>query len=335
VLRPNVPPGVHCGVVLIALTREEIIGLLSWPEVIAVVEAALRAKQEQLCVVPQRHHIEWQGNTFLAMPAVGLKSAGVKLVSVVQGNVARGLPVTNGLMVLNDAVTGVPLAVMNAGTLTAIRTGAVGALGVKYMTPRDTASVGIVGCGVQGTWQAIFACAVRPIREVFGLYRSPQSFERFVATLTRHAPGVRVVPCADARELLKCTAVVIAATTSPEPVLPDEPALLENRHFISVGSYQKSMQELPDSVYRLAGELAIDSESARHEVGDVIRALDQGFLKSSDVYVIGDLVAGRRSVNVERTTAYKTVGSALFDLFVAEALVEAAKRNGVGAEVAL
>jgi ornithine cyclodeaminase/alanine dehydrogenase-like protein (mu-crystallin family) len=320
---------------MIVLSGEDLVGLLSWPENLGAVETALRAQQARLCVVPQRHHIEWQGNTFLAMPAVGMKSAGVKWVSVVQRNAARGLPVTNGVMVLNSAETGVPLAVMDAGTLTAIRTGAVGALGVKYMTPPDTASVGIVGCGVQGTWQAIFACALRPIREVFGVYRSLESFERFVAALAKHAPGVRVVPCKDARELLKRTAVVIAATTSPEPVLPDEPALLENRHFISVGSYQKSMQELPDSVYRLAGELAIDSEAARHEVGDVIHALDKGLVKSSDVYVIGDLVAGRRSVNVERTTAYKTVGSALFDLFVGEALVEAAKRNGVGVEVAL
>jgi ornithine cyclodeaminase/alanine dehydrogenase-like protein (mu-crystallin family) len=140
---------------MIVLSADQILALLSVPEVIAAVEAALRAQDLKQCVVPQRHHIDWQGSTFLSMPAVGMRSVGVKLVSVVPGNAARSLPVTNGLMVINSAETGVPLAVMNAATLTAIRTGAVGALGVKYMTPQDSASVGIIGCGVQGTWQAI------------------------------------------------------------------------------------------------------------------------------------------------------------------------------------
>jgi ornithine cyclodeaminase/alanine dehydrogenase-like protein (mu-crystallin family) len=320
---------------MIALSGEDVLGLLRPSEVIAAVEAALRAQDDQLCVVPQRHHIEWQGNTFLAMPAVGAKCAGVKLVSVVPGNTVRDLPVTIGIMVLTSAETGVPLAVMNAGALTAIRTGAVGALGVKYMTPRDLPSVGIIGCGVQGTWQAIFACAVRPVREVFCVYRSPVSFERFVAVVNKHAPGVSIVRCKDGRELLTRTTVVITATTSPEPVLPDDPTLLEGKHFISVGSYRRTMQELPDSVYRLAGELAIDSEGARHEVGDVVNMIEKRILRNSDVYVIGELVSGRRTVDSGRTTAYKTAGNALFDLFVAQALFEGAQRRGVGVEVAL
>jgi ornithine cyclodeaminase len=320
---------------MIVLSGKDIVGLLSWPQIVAAVEAAVRAQGEGLCAVPERHHIEWLGSTFLAMPAAGAKSAGVKFVSVTPGNAPRGLPVTNGVMVLNSAQTGVPLAVLNAAALTAVRTGAVGALGVKYMTPPGSASVGIVGCGVQGAWQAIFACAVRPIREVFALGRAPASYEKFVETVARHAAGVRVVRCADVRELLRRTGIVIAATTSSEPVLPDEPALLAGKHFISVGSYRTSMQELPDSVYRLAGELAVDSEAARHEVGDVVNALDRKLVASDQVYLIGELVMGRRAVRADHTTAYKSVGSALYDLFVAEAMVEAAGRSGAGVEVAL
>jgi ornithine cyclodeaminase len=320
---------------MIVLSGKDIVRLLSWPQVIGAVEAAVRAQGVGLCVVPERHHIEWQGNAFLSMPAVGMKSAGVKLVSVIPGNTARNLPVTNGVMVLNSAETGVPLAVLNAATLTAVRTGAVGALGVKYMTPRDSASVGIVGCGIQGAWQAIFACAARPIREVFALCRSPASYEKFVDTVTLHAPGVRIERCKDARELLRRTGIVIAATTSLEPVLPDEPALLAGKHFISVGSYRRAMQELPDSVYRLAGEIAVDSDAARHEAGDVVNAVDKGIVASAAVYLIGELVMGRRSIEAGRTTAYKTVGSALYDLFVAEAMFETARRKGAGVDVAL
>ena len=122
---------------------------------------------------PARTQLEWEDGTLLTMPALAEAVFGIKLVCVIPGNAARGLPVTNGLMVLSDRHTGAPLALLNAAALTAQRTGAIGALGVKYMTPADTASVGIIGAGVQGAWQAIFACAVRPIREVLYVARSP------------------------------------------------------------------------------------------------------------------------------------------------------------------
>jgi ornithine cyclodeaminase len=135
------------------------------------------------------------------------------------------------------------------------------------------------------------------------------------------------------RELLQRTALVIAATTAELPVLPDEPALLENRHFISIGSYRPTMQELPDAVYRLARHIVIDSDAARHEVGDVIVPLKKQLVHDADVYRIGELVSGRRTVDTARTTAYKTVGMALYDLFVARALYERARSRGAGREI--
>lgn len=320
---------------MLALSNDDLIGLTPALEVISAVEAAARLWEVGGPIVPKRLHTEWGENTLLARPAVTEGSFATKLVSIIPGNAARGLPVTNGVMILNDAETGLPLAIMNAAALTAQRTGAVGALGVKYMTPSNTQSVGIVGCGVQGTWQAVFACAVRPVKEVFCTCRSPASLEKFIATVRRHVPGVRITPCEGARELLARTGVVIAATTSSEPVLPDEPLLLEGKHFISIGSFKPTMQELPDCVYRLAGQLAIDSEFARKEVGDVIRPIEKGILKEVDIFPIGELVTGQRSVDINRTTAYKSVGMALYDLFVAQALYEAAKRRNIGREISL
>ncbi len=148
--------------------------------------------------------------------------------------------------------------------------------------------------------------------------------------MTRHVPTSPSCHAGTRTSLLKRTDIVIAATTASEPVLPDDPARLEGKHFISVGSYRKNMQEFPDSVYRLAGELAIDSEGARDEVGDVVNIVRKGILRSSDVFAIAELVAGRRSVDVRRTTAYKTAGNALFDLFVAEAMFAAATLRGAG-----
>jgi ornithine cyclodeaminase/alanine dehydrogenase-like protein (mu-crystallin family) len=317
------------------LSAADVEGLCLPPAIIGAVEAAARCLEAGSASVPSRLHLDWGSNTLLVMPAVAEDTFGTKLVSVVPGNAARGLAVINGLMVLNEGDTGVLLALFNAAALTATRTGAVGALGLKYLTPAETTSVGIVGCGVQGTWQAIFACAARPVQEIFCWSRNPASIERFAAIVQRHSPGIPIMPCAHARELLDRTDVVITATRSAEPVLPDDPALLEGKHFVSIGSFKPNMRELPDAVFRLAGHLVLDSEFARHEVGDAIRPVEQGILTERDLFPIGKLVTGERAVDPTRTTAYKSTGMALFDLFVARALYEAADRHGVGLEIRL
>jgi ornithine cyclodeaminase/alanine dehydrogenase-like protein (mu-crystallin family) len=321
---------------MIALTGAEIQDLLDAAATVALVEAAALATLDAGgLVVPKRSHLKWDRGTLLTMPAIGADAMAVKLVSVVPGNAVHGLPVTNGLLLLNDGATGLPLAIMNAAALTAIRTGAVGALGLKHITPAAVASVGIVGTGVQGAWQAITACAVRPIREVFAVRRSAAGFERFAATLAARVPGVTVTACESAAQLLERTQVIITATTSADPVLPDEPRLLEGKHFIAIGSFERHMCELPDAALRLAGHLVLDSEFARHEVGEAVRAVQQEILTDADVFTIGELAAGRRALDVMRTTAYKSAGMALYDLYVARALYQAARRRQVGQEVVL
>ena len=321
---------------MIALSAADVLGLLQPAETVALVEsAALAAGAPAGSSVPARTHLRFAQGTLLTMPAIDAGALAVKLVSVVPGNAARALPVTNGVLLLSSAETGLPLAIMDAAALTAMRTGAVGALGLKYTTPPEVDSLGIVGAGVQGAWQAITACAVRPIRAVFALRRSAAGFERFRATLAAHVPGVAVIACASAAQVLERTRVIVTATTSAEPVLPDEPALLEGRHFIAIGSYERHMRELPDAALALAGCLVLDSEFARHEVGEAVRALERGILADADVFTIGELAAGRRSVEVTRTTAYKSAGMALYDLYVARALHQAAVRRGVGQEVSL
>jgi ornithine cyclodeaminase len=321
---------------MIALSSADVSSLLTPIETVGIVEsAAVAALGGSDCIVPERQHIRWAHGTLLTMPAIAAGAIAVKLVSVVPGNAERKLPVTNGLLILGDAATGLPLAIMDAAALTAMRTGAVGALGLKYVTPAGVTSVGIIGAGVQGAWQAISACAVRPIGAVFAVRRSAAGFERFVATLARHIPQVRVIACESATELLSRTAVIITATTSAEPVLPDDPKLLAGKHFIAIGSFERHMRELPDSVLRLAGHLVLDSSLARHEVGEAVRPLEQGILAETDLFMIGELASGRRTVDVTRTTAYKSAGMALYDLYVARALHAAARRRSVGQEVSL
>jgi ornithine cyclodeaminase len=317
---------------VLILSDTDIASLLTLHQIIDAVEGAMIAYEKGLASVQQRMHIDNGDNTFLCMPSFEQKYFGTKLVSVVPENKNRSLPVTNGAMLLNDTTTGAPLALLNASKLTALRTGALGAIGVKYMTPVSETTFGLIGCGVQGLHQAIFICAVRPIAKMYFLNRSKEKSDSLIAFLKFHHPGVHVEPCATTEELLKKTNTVVAATTSAIPVLPDNPNLLKGKHLISIGSYKPTMQELPDSIYQLAGKLAIDSEFARREVGDIINPLAKGFLKEENIFTLGKVVIGEKKINVNETTVYKSAGMALFDLFVAKAMVEQAikEKKGTG-----
>src|SRR6202035_979149 len=97
------------------------------------------------------------------------------------------------------------------------------------------------------------------------------------------AARLQIARCESARELLTRANLIITATTSADPVLPNDPALLQGKHFISIGSFRPDMQELPDSVCELSGVLVIDSEAARHEVGDVLCPVSRGVLSQKNV----------------------------------------------------
>jgi ornithine cyclodeaminase/alanine dehydrogenase-like protein (mu-crystallin family) len=312
------------------LSANDLVDLVPPATLVRALDRALRDFAAQKVIVPTRQHVDFGGNTLLTMPVIGNGAFGVKIVSIVPSNAARGVPVVNGLMTLSDGVTGSPLAVMDAAMLTAQRTGAVGALGLTYTTPSDVDRIGIIGTGVQGIWQAIFACAVRPIHTIYFFSRSEENAQRFTAAVSKHVSSVRVARCVDVNEVLAQSPVMIAATTSTEPVLPARRELLQNKHFISVGSFKPAMQELPSAVYELAREVVVDSEAARVEAGDLIRPLSSGAIREESIIHIADLAVGKRTIDVTRTTAFKSVGWALYDLYAARAFLDEAHRLGRG-----
>lgn len=320
---------------MLILNNTEIASLLTHQQLLDAVEMAMIAYEKKTSIVPQRLHIDHGADTLLCMPSLNEQFAGTKIVSVVPGNATKKLPVTNGVLLLNDLETGLPLAFMNASALTALRTGTVGAMGLKYTTAENSSSIGIIGCGIQGMHQALFACCVRPINTIYCLFRSKDSFERLQHFIALHHPEVKVLSCTTSSELLSKTTIIITATTSATPVLENDRTQLEGKHFISVGSYKPTMQELPDAVYQLADALILDSEFARHESGDSICPVEKGYIKTENIFTIGKLITGERKVDISNTTVYKTTGMALFDLFVAQNMYHAALEKNIGTTVQL
>ena len=317
---------------MIFLNDQELEQLLPPHRLVEVIEEAMRSDEQKVNLVPQRMHVSEGSNTFLLMPAYGQKVFGTKLVSVIPKNSEKGLPVIHGLYSLNDSETGAVLALMSASKLTALRTGAIAAAALRALTGAQTETMGIIGPGVQAVWIAICSAAIRPIKKIFVVGRSPQSLKNFTEKIRHWLPSVQIVVLSNAEQLLQQTETIVTATTSDLPVLPDNPELLASKTFIAMGSYQKHMRELPDSAFRLSGQILIDAPGIRTEVGDILYPIDKNFVRSDQVHTLGSVLCGTQTVRSD-TKVFKSAGYALFDLFAAQALYASAHQKGAGCQL--
>ena len=139
---------------LLYLSQQEVAAVrVTMAEVIAALKEMFREKGAGRIEMPPKRGIHPSQDAFIhAMPAYipRMQAAGVKWVSAYPQNRLRGLPYINGLLILNDAETGMPLCVMDAAWITAKRTGAATAIAASYLARPSSAVVGMLGCGVQG-----------------------------------------------------------------------------------------------------------------------------------------------------------------------------------------
>ena len=202
--------------------------------------------------MPHRPVIEHGKETLLYMPCFMDKYFGTKFLTLFPDNPSKGLPFIDGLMILNDGETGKILAILDAKFLTALRTGAVGGVGVRCFAPAESRSVGVIGAGKQGFFQLLYACEARNIEEIFIFDTVLKDFDSFIEALKKELgdkkPQIQI--CQTVEELVNKCDIVITATTSSSPVVPDDPGLFEGKCFIAIGSYKPEARELPNAIWK-------------------------------------------------------------------------------------
>jgi len=309
------------------------------PQVIDTVEDAYRLFAAGDFYMPERPFFQSGEDALVCMPCFTKEVISIKVLTLFPGNPAKGLPYINGLLLLNDRPDGRTLAIMDAGILTALRTGAVGGVAMRCFSRADASRLGVIGCGTQGFYQIQYACAARKIREVWLFDSLPGKdygsyIERLQQALGEQAPCFRVA--GDAAELVQNSDIVVTTTTATAPVMPDDPELLRGRCFVGIGSYKPGMRELPDAIWQLADHVVTELPFAMEESGDLCQPLAAGIITEERVKYIGDiLTAERRPVPppAGATTYFKSVGMGLLDLCVAKYIYEQALRQGLGQQV--
>lgn len=319
---------------MLILTKNEIENLLSPEEVINAVNKAFTLFHQDQFHMPDRMHAHQGDNTLLLMPCFTESSFGTKLVSVNPQNAQKGKPSIYGVMALNDGETGEPLAILNGAALTAIRTGAVGALGIKHTSPENCTKLGIIGTGIQGFTQAIFASSIRPIQEILVCDRNEEKALEFICELKTVLPNIKINTCAESETLVERSEIIICTTSSQTPVIPDDSNLLKGKSFIGIGSYKPDMREFPDALFTLIDQVWVDTPFAAKESGDLSIPISEKNLSERQIKPLSELII-EKSIDQSETTFFKSVGMALFDVVVAETMYKKALNNNIGTQIQL
>lgn len=270
------------------------------------------------------------------LPAVD--ALAIKIVSVFPQNVARGLPAIHGVVVGLDSETGKPLALLEGGTLTAIRTGAGSGAATDLLARQDAAIVAIIGSGVQARTQLEAVCTVRNIREARVYSPNQENAKAFAQEMAGRRPApadVRVV--ASANEAVRDAHIVCTATTSSSPVFSGA-VLSPGSHVNAVGSFRTDMQEVDVETVSRALVVVDSREAAREEAGDLMIPINDGVLGFDHIHAeLGEIVNGTRSgrTDDDQVTYFKSVGVAVQDVIAAKIALSNARAQSLGTEIDL
>jgi len=319
---------------MIYLSKTDVLAAVSAEEMIDAIESALKAYENQDFHMPKRFHLDQDLNTLLLMPCFSKDYFCTKLISLFPDNPKKKLPVLNGIVVLNNAQTGLPLALLDGPTVTAFRTAAVSAVSIRHLARENSYSIGIIGAGVQAFYQVWLGSQVKSFSEIWIYDINPNHVSHLSTRLTDRLPGITIYQAESIQQLLENTQVVITATTSDTPVLPDEAELLAGKHYACIGSYQPHSRELPQAIYGLLHQLYIDAEEAVEESGDIITPLEHQWIRRDQIMTLGRyLLDNSRHQDRGDTTVFKSVGIALFDLCAAKLIYENALKKELGQKI--
>ncbi len=317
---------------MLVLNEQAMLEAISLDDVMDGVEKALKIYDANDFFMPHRMHVNEGQKTLLYMPCIADNALGTKYLTLFPDNIPKNLPTIYGLMILNDLETGEPLCILDGKLLTALRTGAVGATGIKYTTPDHASSIGLVGAGVQGYYQLLYAFNTRPIKNVYLFDSKQDNLTTFADKIAAIKPDVKIHICNNTTELLESSEIVITATTSFEPVLPNDASLLQGKSYIGIGSYKPQMREFPPALFEATKHVFIDVDLAKEETGDLAKPLAEGILKDEQIKTLGGYILHESNKEqVKNSTSFvKSVGMALFDVVVSKVIYTRALEKGLG-----
>jgi alanine dehydrogenase len=324
------------------LSRKDVEKVLAMEDCIAAVEGAFAELARGNVNMPQRAaiRVEEHHGLFLGMPAfIGgeTNALGLKVVTVYPDNPSKHkIPTIFGTMMLCDVETGRAVAIMDAGYLTAVRTGASSGVASKYLAREDCKICTLFGAGGQARKQLEAIQVVRKLEKVHVIDMVPETRDQFTKDMSALL-GIEVVPCDDAERAVRESDMIITASSSATPVFNGN-WLKPGTHINNIGSHSPGARELDTTTVKRSKFVADLKEANLAEAGDILIPIAEGAVTADHIYAnLGDLVTGAKPgrENDEEITVFKSCGLAIQDVSTGMAVYKAAMAQGIGTEVEL
>jgi ornithine cyclodeaminase len=267
-----------------------------------------------------------------APPTIGLK-----VISVFPGNRGTGYQSHQGFVMLFEGEHGAPVALVDAGEITAIRTAAVSGVATRLLARDDADDLAILGSGTQARTHLEAMLVARPgIRRIRAWSPNVERLNAFAAQGSQDH-GLKVEPVASARQAVDAAAIVCTVTASPTPILEGE-WLAPGSHVNAVGASQPGARELDIEAVRRSLLFVDRRESALHECGDLLAAMEGGAVNQDHILAeLGELITQRAVGRQDAAdiTLFESLGLAVEDLAAAHEVWRLATEQEVGTSVRL
>lgn len=315
------------------IDRDEVLANLTYPEVLQVVEDVYAAHGRDQVSMPPKISLDLSAsgepNWSNAMPAYIplLNAAGIKWAGGYLHNPARrGLDYVQSLIVLTDPITGLPLAVMDGGAITNLRTGAAAAVAARWLASTESGVIVMFGAGAQARSTARSVQEWCPWAREFRVVDIRRDAARAFVEEMRPQLTLRVSAAEDPAQAVSEADVIVTATTANEPLVYKawvRPGAL----VVTLGSYQ----ELDPELVLSADLLVVDDREQCLHRGELVPLLEAGRLQPDDVDAeIGEIVAGvepgRRAAS--DVIVADLIGLGSIDIACARRVYERVSRNG-------
>lgn len=306
---------------------------LTMRESIEIMEKVFQAHGKGKVTMPAKISLDFDGGRIgfkNAMPAYvrAIGAAGIKWAGGFWNNPKKyGLPSISAIIILDDVKTGFPIAIMEGSWITAMRTGAVTAVGAKYLARKDSNIIGIVGAGVQGRYQLMALNELFNIKKVKIADKSKEAGEAYAKEMNKKL-GLNIRYVQNVEEAVRDSDVLVTATTSHKPFVKSE-WLKEGNFTCAIGSYR----EIEDDVVLKADKVVVDNlEQCMHR-GNLSEMFERCIITEKGIYAeLGEIVACRKKGRVSNSerTLLVPIGMGSEDIATASRIYQIAIKKGLG-----
>ena len=332
------------------LTRSDVQKVVDMKQTIEAVRNVYKLKAEGKTVIWPLVNYEFK-DEHAAMDirsgyVKGEQLHGLKMLNNFPENRKKGLEAFNGIMMVYDSNTGIPIGILDASYITCMRTGAAGAIGVDALARKDAKTLMILGAGKQAPFQIAATLMLRPqIEKVLIVdpldFAGAKAFAETIGEKLKEQFGMTEVSAQfqaleSIEEAVRQSDAVITITPSRKPLIKKE-WVKKGTHFSCLGSDMESKQEIESEIFAGA-RIYTDDKAQCIRVGEIELPLKEQVITEADINgEIGDLLAGKVSgrENEEQITIFDATGLYILDLVTAKVAIKAAQEKGIGLEMDL